>query len=161
MKKLLLLLTLTLLSCNHQNTELKALQSRIDSLETKLANTYKPGFGEFMSNIQAHHAKLWFAGQYHNWELADFEIHEIMENVEDIQKFETDRKESEVIEMIAPALDSVNAAIQKKDPEQFTKRYYALTNTCNKCHQDVDFGFNVIKVPDMQTFSNQDFRLSN
>ena len=35
-----------------------------------------PGFEEFMSNIQAHHAKLWFAGQNHNWKLADFEIHE-------------------------------------------------------------------------------------
>ncbi|MCB0474138.1 MAG: hypothetical protein KDC69_00610 [Flavobacteriaceae bacterium] len=161
MKKLLLLLILTLLSCNRKNTELKALQSRIDSLEAKLATTYKPGFGEFMSNIQVHHAKLWFAGQNQNWALADFEIHEIMENVEDIQKFETDRKESEVIEMIEPALDSVNAAIQKKDPEQFAQRYYILTKTCNKCHQDVDFGFNVIKVPDMQTFSNQDFRPGN
>jgi len=81
-------------------------------LEIKLANTYKPGFGEFMNGIQAHHSKLWFAGQNDNWKLAGFEVHEIMEAIEDIQKFQTERKESQMIGMINPALDSINNAIQ-------------------------------------------------
>ena len=75
------LLTLSILSCNHQNEKTQLLQSRIDSLQQQVDDAYKPGFGEFMSGIQAHHSKLWFAGQNQNWKLADFEVHEIMEAV--------------------------------------------------------------------------------
>src|SRR3989337_1462790 len=104
----LIIITFGLFACNQQRDNTKVLQNRIDSLEQKLADTYKPGFGEFMSGIQAHHSKLWFAGQNENWKLADFEVHEIMEAIEDIQKFQTERKESQMIGMINPALDSIN-----------------------------------------------------
>ena len=39
-----------------------ALQAKIDSLQRRLDDAYRPGLGEFMSGIQVHHAKLWFAG---------------------------------------------------------------------------------------------------
>ncbi|GAB2833825.1 hypothetical protein [Ferruginibacter profundus] len=146
-----------LISCNQSTDESKILENRIDSLEKKLANTYKPGFGEFMSSIQVHHAKLWFAGQNKNWALADFEIHEIMEAVENIQKYQTERKESEKVIMLNPALDSVNAAITKQDPVQFKNSYVLLTNTCNNCHHAVNFQFNVVTVPDKPPFTNQIF----
>src|SRR6476620_1970651 len=152
---LIMLLAVAFFSCNHPAGETQALQKRVDSLESKLANTYKPGFGEFMSAIQAHHSKLWFAGQNQNWKLADFEIHEIMEAVEGIQKYETERKESQKIIMINPVLDSVNSAIQQENPALFKSRYLLLTNTCNNCHRATDFAFNIVKVPDAQPFSNQ------
>lgn len=72
---LIALFSISLFACNQQTDNTQVLQNRIDSLEQKLANTYKPGFGEFMSGIQAHHSKLWFAGQNENWKLADFEVH--------------------------------------------------------------------------------------
>lgn len=99
------------------------LQNRVDSLEQKLNDSYKPGFGEFMSGIQEHHSKLWFAGQNQNWKLADFEIHEIMEAVDDIQKYETDRPENKLIKMIEPAIDSVNRAISQKNQAQFKRSF--------------------------------------
>ena len=146
-----------IISCNQSSDNNKILQSRIDSLQKKLDDSYKPGFGEFMSSIQVHHAKLWFAGQNKNWALADFEIHEIMEAVENIQKYQTERKESEKIIMIDPALDSVNAAIKKQDPLQFKNSFILLTNTCNNCHHAVNFEFNVVTIPDKPPFSNQVF----
>ncbi|MBS1929904.1 MAG: hypothetical protein JST72_02340 [Bacteroidetes bacterium] len=145
-------------SCRNQTSEIKKLQSRVDSLEQKVKNSYVPGFGEFMSGIQSHHAKLWFAGINENWELADFEIHEIMENIDDIKKFETDRRESQSIPMIEPALDSVNVAIQNKNINQFKNSFVLLTNTCNTCHRDVNFSFNDVKIPDSPPFSNQVFK---
>ena len=48
---------------------------------------YTPGLGEFMSGIQVHHEKLWFAGKAGNWQLADFETGEIRETIDDIQKY--------------------------------------------------------------------------
>ena len=161
MKQILLILlifALGLISCNKQTDKTDTLEKRVDSLEVKLSETYKPGFGEFMSNIQAHHAKLWFAGLNHNWKLADFELHEIMENIDDIQKYETERKESKMIVMIKPALDSVNTAIEQKNLKLFRNSFSALTYTCNGCHRAADFEFNVIKIPGEQTFSNQDFK---
>ncbi|MCX8473559.1 MAG: hypothetical protein ORN85_07915 [Sediminibacterium sp.] len=88
----LMILTIGFFSCNQDSVNTEVLQSRVESLESKLADAYKPGFGEFMSAIQAHHAKLWFAGQNKNWKLADFEVHEIMENFDAIKKISSRTK---------------------------------------------------------------------
>ena len=160
MKKLFLIISIVIFisACNHPAANTQVLQNNIDSLNKKIANTYKPGFGEFMSSIQAHHSKLWFAGQNKNWKLADFEVHEIMEALDDIREFQKERKESESIDMINPVLDTVNSAIQQKDPVKFRNSFTLLTNTCNNCHKAVDFEFIKIKVPENTPFSNQDFK---
>jgi len=147
--------------CSGQTGHANVLQNRIDSLESKLAHSYKPGFGDFMSSIQVHHNKLWFAGQSQNWKLADFEIHELMEAIDDIQNYQAERKESKMIGMILPALDSVNTAIQQKNSALFRSSYTLLTNTCNNCHRVVNFEFNIVKIPSTPPFSNQDFNHSD
>jgi len=154
-----ILLIVGLFSCKQPTDSTKVLQNRIDSLESKLANTYIPGFGEFMSNIQVHHAKLWFAGQNQNWKLADFETHEIKETLEAIQKYQIERTESRKISMLNPALDSVNNAVQQKSISLFNRSFTMLTNTCNNCHRATNFEFNVVKIPETPPFSNQDFKL--
>src|SRR3569833_4133916 len=95
------------------------LQAKIDSLQQKLNTAYKPGLGEFMMGIQEHHAKLWFAGINKNWALADFEVHEIGESLEDIKQYCTDRPEVKSIGIINPAIESINKAIKQKSVEQF------------------------------------------
>lgn len=151
---LLLLIT----SCNSKSSNSQQLEARIDSLENKLANTYKPGLGEFMSGIQVHHAKLWFAGQNQNWELADFELHEIIEALDDIKSFNTDRPEIKSLQMIYAPLDSLNKSVQEKNLSSFKSNFILLTSTCNDCHRDTNHGFNVIKIPDAPPFSNQEFK---
>src|SRR5438045_7697294 len=114
MKQAILFLSITLLlfGCNEPSTQVLQLQNKVDSLQLALKETYKPGLGEFMSNIQVHHEKLYFAGQNENWKLADFEIHEIMEAVDDIQHYATERPEAKELPMLLHALDSVNEAIK-------------------------------------------------
>src|SRR5437588_7093357 len=87
-------------SCNSQTDKSDKLQVQVDSLQKKLSATYKPGLGEFMLGIQEHHAKLWFAGINNNWELADFEVHEIGETLDDIKQYCTDRPEIKSIGII-------------------------------------------------------------
>jgi hypothetical protein len=157
---LLILLVIELWGCSQPANNSQNLQIRIDRLEQKLTESYKPGFGKFMSGIQAHHSKLWFAGQNQNWKLADFEIHEIMETIEDIKKYETERKESQLIGMINPAIDSISLAIKKENPALFKSSFTYLTNTCNSCHRAANFEFNVVKIPDSLPFSNQDFKVN-
>ena len=162
MKRILFFSFVPLLSaCNQQVRENQLLQNKIDSLEIKLAATYKPGFGEFMSGIQAHHAKLWFAGINKNWKLADFELKEIMGSIEDIKQYETDRKETKTIGMIEPSLDSLASAVGQQNSAAFKTSFIGLTNACNNCHRTNEFEFNVVKIPGTQTFSNQDFTTSD
>lgn len=147
------------LSCNERSDNNKQLQAHVDSLEKKLANSYKPGLGEFMTGIQVHHAKLWFAGENENWQLADFELHEITEALDDIKSFNADRPEVKSLQMIYAPLDSLNKSLQQKDLSSFKSNFVLLTTTCNNCHRDTDHGFNVIKIPETPPFSNQDFKL--
>ena len=154
----LLCLMLFTISCNNKSNNTEQLQARIDSLEKKLATTYKPGLGEFMSGIQVHHAKLWFAGQNQNWKLADFELHEMIEALDDIKSFNTDRPEIKSLQMIYAPMDSLNKCVQEKNLSTFKSNFSLLTTTCNNCHRDTDHGFNVIKIPDTPPFSNQEFK---
>ncbi|MBO9202611.1 MULTISPECIES: hypothetical protein [Niastella] len=159
MKSLFFPLSLIILAaCNHPKNDVKQLQEQIDSLQNKLDNSYKPGFGEFMSSIQMHHAKLWFAGTNNNWKLADFEVHEIQEALEAIQQFNTDRPEAKEIGMINPAIDSVNSAIKQLNQQLFRSSYILLTNTCNNCHRATQHEFNVITIPANPPISNQNFK---
>jgi len=147
-----------ILSCKQEDRKTAQMQATIDSLQNKLNETYKPGFGEFMSAIQMHHAKLWFAGQNQNWPLADFEIHEIEESLEDVQKFCNDRPEVKSIGMINSGMDSVKNAIQQKNGQSFRSSFTLLTNSCNNCHKATDHGFNVVTIPTNPPVVNQDFK---
>lgn len=149
---------LIFVACNDRNNQEQMMQAKIDSLEKQLAETYKPGFGEFMSGIQTHHAKLWFAGINNNWPLANFEIQEIEEALEDVQKFCNDRPEIKFIGMIAPALDSTKNSIAHKSPQLFKSSFVLLTETCNNCHRETDHAFNVVTVPTELPVANQDFK---
>lgn len=151
-------LSTLIIACDDQQQTVRQLQSRIDSLQQQIDKSYKPGFGEFMGSIQVHHEKLWFAGINQNWKLADFEINEIKESLEDIQTYCTDRPERKSLTMIDRPLDSISYAIQQKDEALFKKSFITLTNTCNNCHRTTEHEFNVIKIPDTPPFSNQEFK---
>jgi hypothetical protein len=153
----IVVLVITLAACTNSNTTI--LQAKVDSLNKQVAQAYKPGLGEFMSGIQVHHAKLYFAGKNQNWKLADFEMGEIKEAVDDIKKYCTDRPEVKSLSILYPALDSVNNAIKLKSLHHFETSFLFLTQSCNSCHQNTNHAFNVIKVPDTPPFNNQDFKV--
>ncbi|RTL59880.1 MAG: hypothetical protein EKK37_03280 [Sphingobacteriales bacterium] len=138
-------------ACNNAATHSASADS------TKTIAAYKPGFGEFMSGIQVHHAKLWFAGINQNWPLADFEINEIKESIDNLKLYQQARVETKYLGMIDGPLDSVAHSINNKDEAGFRKNFLFLTNTCNNCHHEVNFEFNKVKIPDTPPFSNQDF----
>jgi hypothetical protein len=155
---LLFVLFPVIFACSDSTAHLQTMQAQINELQKNINEVYKPGFGEFMGTIQVHHAKLWFAGINNNWKLADFEIHEIMETIQDLEKYQTERPEIQSLPVVYPALDSVNSAIDKQDPAKFRQGYTILTNTCNTCHRAVNYGFNNVKIPDNPPFSNQVFK---
>lgn len=118
---------------------------------------YTPGFGDLMTRIQLHHAKLYFAGQAQNWKLAAFSLHEIEEALEHIEKFCADRQEVKSLNMLAPAVDSVSSAIAKRNLSAFNDNYQALTQACNSCHQVTGYEYIKIVVPAAVPVTNQRF----
>ena len=159
MKHFTIFIILVFFACNQPKVDKQVLQKQIDSLKTRLNTVYKPGFGFLMTNIQAHHAKLWFAGINKNWKLAKFEIKELKEIVEEIETYQKNRKETKLMNMIEPELEAISKAIEQKNPELFKEKYNKLTLSCNKCHKLTDFEYNIAKVPETNEFSNQEFNI--
>lgn len=144
-------------ACNQTGNN-QLLPAKIDSLQAKLNDTYKPGLGEFMMGIQEHHAKLWFAGINKNWQLADFEVHEIGETLDDVKKYCTDRPEIKSLGIIDPAMATIKTAISKQDMDKFKSGFTELTNDCNTCHRDNQHSFNIITIPSSPPVTNQNFK---
>ncbi len=152
--------------CKAYQADRAQMQSQIDGLQDqirKIEETYKPGFGELMGTIQAHHAKLWYAGMNENWKLTEFEIHEIEETFEKVSELHGDRyKAAQLIPvLVLPFLESTRDAAQNKDMPAFKERYAELTSGCNSCHTDTGFEFIIIKTPDKPAFPNQQFSIKN
>jgi|SRR5690242_2876395 len=160
-----IILSFSLVRCSssgNNSNAVQQLQSQVSALQDSIQGMkdmmYKPGLGELMINIQLNHAKLWFAGINGNWPLANFELGEIKETVQTAREIETDRPEMKSIPMIFPPLDSINRAIIHKDVNEFKRAFRLLTNTCNTCHRDNNFAFNVITIPAVPPVPNQDFK---
>jgi hypothetical protein len=154
---ILFIFVLAFTSCIQPDKKVVELQSQIDSLQKKLENSYKPGVGDIMIGIQMHHAKLWYAGTNGNWKLAKFQIHEIEEAIEDIQNFHPDTPESQGMAILNNSVENIESAISRGNAYDFKIHFSILTNNCNTCHHANKVEFNVIKVPDTPTFSNQNF----
>ncbi len=149
---------LLIVACGRRRPDTDSLRMQIDSLQRKLDNSYRPGLGEFMSGIQVHHAKLWFAGMAGNWALSDFETKEIRESIGDIDLYCRDRPEVASLSMIGSPLDSIDAAIRNKNISQFKSGFILLTATCNNCHRVTKHEFNVIRIPGSPPFTNQEYQ---
>jgi uncharacterized protein YhaN len=152
--------------CRHSQDGQAQLQSEIDALQNqirKIEEDYKPGFGELMSTVRAHHAKLWYAGENENWKLAEFEVHEIEETFEKIVELRGDEHNAAelVPELIDPLLKNVEGAAQKQELAAFKRDYQQLTSGCNDCHSEADVEFIRIQIPTEPGFYNQKFNVKN
>jgi hypothetical protein len=126
-------------------------------------SSYAPGLGELMSLNQMRHAKLWFAGEAENWRLAAYELDELKEGFDDVVLYHPEHKDSPVpigeavAKIMTEPLAGVGRAIEAKDRAEFVRAFDALTDGCNRCHQATNFGFNVVRRPASNPYSNQSF----
>ena len=124
--------------------------------------TYAPGLGEFMTFTQLRHAKLWFAGEAKNWDLAGYEIDELKEGLEDAAKFYPTHDGIPVGEMIKAnvtgPLDQLAKAVTEKSASKFNQAFDDLTAACNICHAGANKAFIKIRRPTQPPVSNQEFR---
>jgi hypothetical protein len=113
-----------------------------------------PGLGEIMTLQQLRHIKLWFAGHAGNWPLADYEIGELNEGFEDVNKL---LGGDTVDKAVGAPIQALQKAIASKDRAAFTAAFDQLTAGCNSCHHTLDHGFIAIQRPTSLPYSNQNF----
>ena len=118
------------------------------------APAYSPGLGEIMSLQQMRHSKLWFAGSAGNWPLADYEIGELKEGFNDVDK----QLGGDTVEKAVGAqLAALEKAIDGKNRAAFATAFDSLTGGCNGCHKSLNHGFIVIQRPTVLPYTNQSF----
>jgi hypothetical protein len=61
--------------------------------------------------------------------------------------------------MTSAPVAELRAAIGKRDKRAFEEAFDSLTAGCNNCHRTMKFGFNVVRRPTADAFSNQNFSL--
>ncbi len=147
---LVAIFAITLVSCQSNNEledRVDELTKKIESLETANENKFKPGLGTLMNAIQTHHLKLWKAGINENWELANFELHELEERFVDVEIYHVNSSNIKSVKMIYPQLEELEEVVKEKNKIAFIKEYELLTATCNSCHQINEHPFIKIAVP--------------
>jgi hypothetical protein len=135
-----------------------ALEARVQTLEKQA-----PGLGEYMTSMQLHMGKLWFAAKAGNWDLGGYEIGELkeaMEGAQGLHQMVNTIDTSTVIGSVeSNQVQTMVQALQKRDLSGFQKVYGETLKSCNQCHEMTAHGFNVITVPTAPPVFNQLFRL--
>jgi hypothetical protein len=140
-------------------TQVEALQARQSALQDKEAP--KAELGQQMLMIQIRHARLWAAGEDENWLLAQFQLAELNEALDDVVEQNGDhaalqpQKLSVVLPAIMkPAVAQLRTAINDGSKSEFERAYDGLSNACSSCHKAADHGFLVIQRPRTPTLDN-------
>ena len=130
------------------------IEQRLKKLEAA-----SPKLGEIMSGIQLHLAKLYFASEARNWDLARFERGELEEG---LTAAATLRPEENGVNLAGifeafkqTQLVSLKDAVEMKDRGLLREAYRDSILMCNTCHQSTGRPFISITIPTNPPVSNQ------
>ena len=127
--------------------------------ELAAARELAPGLGEYMTTIQLHAGKLWFAAKAGNWDLAAYEIHELEETMETVKRLNVEKngvKISGVMDgVLKTQIAQLENAINRKSQSEFQKTYDETLNACNGCHTESGHKFIRIIRPTAPPVTNQ------
>jgi hypothetical protein len=125
----------------------------------KACEAGSPGMGGVMTRVQLHFAKLYFAVEARNWDLAKFERQELEENLgaaAEVRPEERGVGIAGVIEAFKNTqLTAMREAIDVKDRTLFREAYRDSMVVCNTCHQTTGRPFIHIILPTNPPVSNQ------
>ncbi len=142
-------------------TVVAALQDSLKDLrqQIELLKLQAPGLGEYMTTIQLHAAKLWFAVEASNWDLASYELDEMSETMDGaraLHAFKNGLDVSGVLQSVQETqIPLMRQAIVSKERPSFTAAYGQTLDACNGCHRSAGYGFISIITPTAPPVSNQ------
>jgi hypothetical protein len=138
-----------------------AFQESLKRAQAELATVKElaPGLGEYMTTIQLHAGKLWFAAKASNWELAAYEIHELEETMESVKKLNVEKNGVKISNAMDAVLQTQIAQLEKsikqKNQTEFQNAYDETLSACNGCHTESGHKFIQIVRPSAAPVTNQ------
>jgi hypothetical protein len=140
------------------------LSSEIRSMQIELTSVKEstPGLGEFMTTIQLHMGKLWFAAKAENWKLAEYELNELKETMESAESLHAVKNEvniSNVLDsVVRTQIAELAESIKRQNRADFQKAYDETRSACNGCHESSGYGFIDIIRPAAPPITNQGWK---
>jgi hypothetical protein len=136
--------------------------ARAQELPKPQTAQYLPSISDMMiATIQPRHRRLWQAAQQKNWAFAAYELGNLKGAFRRLGQAHPTEHDMSFPDMISSVTDQpfteLGTAIQTKDDVGFAKAYGDLTDGCNSCHQALNHGVVVIRVPRGASSSDQDF----
>jgi hypothetical protein len=145
---------------------LAALQNSVKRMQAELASTKQlaPGLGEYMTTIQLHASKLWFAARAANWDLAEYELDELKETMEAAKSLNAEKNGVKISNVLDSVLQTQVAqlaeSIKRKSSTEFQKSYDETLSACNGCHTESGHKFIRILRPAAPPVTNQQWEIS-
>ena len=140
---------------------LTALQDSLKRMQADLASIKElaPGLGEYMTTIQLHAGKLWFAAKATNWELAEYELDELKETMEAAKALNAEKNGVKISNVLDSVLQTQVAqlaeSVKRKSSGEFQKSYDEMLSACNGCHTEAGYKFIHIIRPSVPPVTNQ------
>jgi heme exporter protein D len=148
---------------NRGSAELQDSLKRVQA-EVTTAKELAPGLGEYMTTIQLHAGKLWFAAKASNWELAEYELDELKETLEAAKALNAEKNGVKVSSVLDSVLQTqvaeLDKSIKSKSPAEFQKSYDETLSACNGCHTEAGYKFIHIVRPSAPPVTNQKWQMS-
>lgn len=152
-----LILVISFSSCDNESNDSKS--SETSTLTQN--NRFSQDLGSIMLDIQARHAKIYYAGKNENWELAGYLTQELKESFKDITTHHRSHDEVNLNkltnQMMMPTIEELEISIIGESLVAFNSSYDKLTISCNNCHAKANHSFIKIKKPMDGEFLNQKF----
>ena len=118
-----------------------------------------PGLGAVMAHAQMHFAKLYYAAEARNWELARFERVELIERFDTVAALQPQIGTVNLVGVLdafkQTQLTALQDAIDMKDRGLFREAYRESVAMCNACHQSTGHPYIVITIPTNPPVANQ------
>jgi hypothetical protein len=123
--------------------------------------SYLPSISDFMiATIQPRHIRLWLAGQSKNWDFAAYELGSLKGAFNRLGQAHPSEHDMPLQDMIKSVTEQpfadLEKAVQSKDAAAFAEAYADLTTGCNACHQAMNHGVVVTRVPRNASVPDQD-----
>ena len=154
-------------SLNERNDRtIAALQDSLKRSQADLAIAKEsmPGLGEYMTTIQLHAGKLWFAAKASNWELSQYELDELKETMEAAKALNAEKNGVKISNVLDSVLQTQVAqlaeSIKRKSQAEFQKSYDETLSACNGCHAEAGYKFIHIVRPSSPPVTNQRWEMS-
>ena len=120
----------------------------------KVLGDLQPGLGVIMQEIGRRFTAVFYAARFGNWDLANYQLKELLEAQEVAEITRPNRKnalksfeEAYLGESENPAEGTLQDAINKKNFTAFKRSFKATIDGCNACHKSTGFRYIKYRLP--------------